>query len=69
MVTRLLEPHEQRLITERSDLADRLQKLNSFLESPMAASICCEEHARLLRQQRYMTKYLAVLDERVVAIS
>lgn len=63
-----LQPHQQRVIEERSDLAQRLERLRAFIRSEACAQLVNEdERGRLVRQTVYMGCYLQVLDERIAA--
>jgi hypothetical protein len=63
-----LQPHQQRVVEERSDLAQRLERLRAFLRSDTCAQLVHEdERGRLVRQSVYMASYLQVLDERIAA--
>ncbi len=66
-------PHQERVITERAELSDKLDKLVLFIDGPnnqpgkVFASLPAAERVRLARQRTYMADYLHVLDERVDA--
>jgi septal ring factor EnvC (AmiA/AmiB activator) len=63
-----LQPHQQRVIEERSDLAQSLERLRAFIRSEACAQLVAEdERGRLVRQAVYMGCYLQVLDERIAA--
>lgn len=64
-----LAPHQQRVVTERDELAERLSKLFAFFQSPVFADLPAAEQARLRSQARFMDGYLAVLGERIEAFS
>jgi hypothetical protein len=60
-----LPPHEQRVIAEFAQLADRLHKLNAFMLTPLYASLP-EDDQRLLRMQADAMALLAkILNMRV----
>ena len=63
-----LEPHQYRLLNERAELREKLEKLDLFIHSeafPMVPPLECD---RLQRQANHMGEYLNVLNERVAAI-
>lgn len=64
-----LAPHQQRVVTERDELAERLSKLFAFFQSPIFAGLPAAEQTRLRSQARFMDGYLAVLGERIEAFS
>lgn len=65
-----LQPHQQRVAAEYSQLCDRVAKLNSFiLTSPHFSGLPDAEQARLERQRQHMSDYAAVLLERITAFS
>jgi len=64
-----LAPHQQRVVTERDELAERLSKLFAFFQSPIFAGLPAAEQNRLRNQARFMDGYLAVLGERIEAFS
>ena len=63
-----LEPHQYRLLNERAELRDRLEKLDMFIHSDMFPCVQPPERDRLKRQANHMGEYLNVLNERVAAI-
>lgn len=63
-----LEPHQYRLLNERAELRDRLEKLDAFIHSGAFPCVPPAERERLQRQATYMGDYLGVLNERVEAI-
>ena len=67
-----LAPHQQRVVTEREDLEDKLGKLRSFFNSSTYAAMADsksgrEEQDRLIEQADIMDKYRAILVERIAA--
>lgn len=64
----ILEPYQQRVISERKELDDRLNKLTTFLTTVMVAPAEKgreEEQDLLLKQAAAMITYLGILDERI----
>lgn len=64
-----LAPHQQRVVDEQADLAERLSNLLSFCRSPVFFGLDRAEQSRLRSQARFMDGYLAVLGERIEAFS
>lgn len=62
-----MQPHQQRVVDERDDLADKLTKLNSFIGKDMFNSLPAEERIRLARQATVMKDYLDILNDRINA--
>ena len=62
-----MQPHEQRVLDEKTELDDKLTKLRQFISSPTFTGLPSEEQVRLIRQAQYMTEYSNVLAERIGA--
>jgi hypothetical protein len=62
-------PHQERVVAEKDELADKCKKLDDFLFSKMFSTLDREEQERLREQLMYMTKYLGVLDRRINAFN
>jgi hypothetical protein len=62
-----MKPHEPRLVAERDALAEKLRRLESFLESPLVVQAPPAQMPSLQRQAFYMRGYLAALNERISA--
>lgn len=60
-----MPPHQQRVIDEKDQLADRLNKLNEFLSKGQPSFIDDAEWTRLNNQCVHMSNYLHVLSERI----
>lgn len=61
-------PHEQRVIEEYIELAEKLKKLHAFVDNnPTYLSLEKEEQLRLRYQREHMWKYLRVLGDRMLA--
>ena len=60
-----MQPHQQRVIDERQQLRERLDKLENFLAGDLFKSLSHEEGVLLWAQRGAMAQYLAVLDRRV----
>jgi len=60
-----LQPHQQRVVDEKTELDERLTKLIAFFNSPIFAGLPADEQDRMKRQADHMTSYSVVLGERV----
>lgn len=63
-----MEPHQQRVIEERDELAERIKRLEDFLSSERSTpqAIGGAELGRLGIQLHIMRAYLRILEERIV---
>lgn len=66
-----IPPHQQRVLEELAQVAERLQKLDSFIHGGSAtfASLPIAEQSRLREQASYMSGYHDVLVKRVAAFA
>lgn len=62
-----MAPHQQRVVTERDELADKLEKLLAFFQTETFSGLSEAEKSRLRNQARFMDGYAAVLEERIAA--
>lgn len=64
-----LAPHQQRVVDEKRELDEKLQKLTIFISSGAFATIVQDaaERGRLVCQEEIMRDYSAVLGERIAA--
>jgi len=62
-----LQPHQQRVVTEKAELDEKLDKLIAFFATPTFGSLPSDEQQRLASQCEYMGKYAVVLGERIAA--
>ena len=63
-----VQPHQQRVVQERLELKDRLDKLLAFIDSnPTFKTLDAAEQGRLTRQNNAMVEYLHCLEERIAA--
>lgn len=68
-MTHTLAPYQQRVITERAELQQRLTALLAFMASPALQSVDVAERGRLLRQASTMHQLVAILTERITAFA
>lgn len=62
-----LPPHQQRVLAERTELDDRLTKLQAFFSNPIFSGLPADEQDRLQKQAVAMQAYSQVLGERIAA--
>lgn len=62
-----MSPYQQRVVTERDELAEKFKKLTAFFNTPTFAALPTPERDRLGVQVHYMGGYLAVLNDRIAA--
>jgi len=64
-----LAPHQQRVLDEKRELDDKLQKLTAFISSEKFSTIVQDEgeRGRLVCQEEAMKDYSAILAERIEA--
>ncbi|WP_060538576.1 crAss001_48 related protein [Pseudomonas sp. NBRC 111125] len=63
--TESLPPHQQRVVAECEQLADRIQKLEAFLSTPIYAGLPERERQLLKMQADAMVVYLGIINTRV----
>lgn len=64
-----LQPWQERVVEERAQLNDRLEKLRAFSNGPMHAKLDLIDQHLLLNQDVAMDMYLRVLDKRIARFS
>lgn len=63
-----LQPHQQRVVDERSELDTKIAALFAFIDSsPVFKTLDAAEQERLTRQREFMCAYSNVLKERIEA--
>lgn len=65
--TKVLQPHQQRVVDEKAELDVKIEKLTKFLSMVSEYSVPPEEIARLESQLKYMTGYSIILGGRIHA--
>lgn len=58
-------PHQQRVVDEKKELDEKLEKLTAFFSTNIFSELPQEEQNRLRRQQFAMTDYSTILGERI----
>lgn len=64
-----LESYQERVIAEKAELDEKIEKLRAFFTTPLYGGLDSAEQDRLSRQFGFMCSYSAVLEERVSAFS
>jgi hypothetical protein len=62
-----MKPFQQRVVTERDELAEKLTSLDSFIGGEIFTVIPAEEKIRLAKQAGVMKEYLDILNDRINA--
>ena len=60
-----MQPHEQRVVTERDELLEKITKLGAFLAGENVANLQFEDRKLLEIQKMNMDAYLETLDARI----
>lgn len=65
-----LKPHEKRVIDEKTELDDKIVKLDVFVNSESFADLCdYSECCRLINQLYIMNRYSDILSDRIAAFT
>jgi hypothetical protein len=64
---KVLEPHQERVVEEKTSLEDKIDKLEAFIEGPIHSTLVEDEQKRLATQLHHMKEYAAVLGHRIAA--
>ena len=63
-----MQPHEERVIIEKKELDEKIDKLKAFImENPVFKRLSIEEQKRLNQQYDIMIQYSKILNERINA--
>jgi hypothetical protein len=60
-----MQPHEQRVLDEKRELDDRLERLRHFMTTGVFRSLDNLERDLMWRQAAYMSAYSQTLGERI----
>lgn len=60
-----MQPFQQRVLDEKRELDEKLEKLMAFIRGPVFETIAPDEQERLKRQSHHMDLYSGVLAERI----
>jgi hypothetical protein len=64
-MTKILAPHQTRVLNERADLAEKIERLDSFLKCETFQTIGLNDQLLLKEQRYHMREYLSILDRRI----
>jgi len=62
-------PHQLRVVDERQELGEKLEKLAEFLTTPTFVGLQKDEQHRLIRQHAAMDEYERILRQRIAAFN
>lgn len=62
-----MQPHQERVVTEKSELDEKIQKLTAFVGGTIFASLDDAERSRLSIQLQHMNGYSEILGQRISA--
>jgi hypothetical protein len=66
--TKVLQPHQERVVTEKKELDEKIDKLKAFImESPIFQKLPDAERGRLKHQYDVMVEYSLCLGARIEA--
>ena len=67
MIEKIYLPHQQRVVDEKRELDEKIQKLTAFIYSEKFTSVVKDEDEsrRLLQQDELMRQYSRILYERI----
>lgn len=60
-----MKPHEQRVVDEKNELGEKLEKLLTFLQTDLYKSLNEKEQELLYFQSQVMEDYYEVLQQRI----
>jgi len=64
-----MKPHQERVVTEKKELDEKLTKLTAFYDTPTFDGLDLAEKHRLHRQGQIMSEYSEILGERIAAFA
>lgn len=64
-----LKPHQQRVVDEKAELDERLQKLDAFTRTPTFDRLDGNERSLMLSQAEAMLRYSKILGARIEAFN
>jgi hypothetical protein len=60
-----MQPHQERVILEKRELDDKLNKLAAFLQGGIFAALAAEDRELLKQQAHHMKEYSVILAKRI----
>lgn len=64
-----LQPHQERVVTEKRELDEKIEKLQAFFGTDIYPTLDTAEQMRLQMQHHLMSGYSLVLQQRIEAFS
>ena len=64
-----MEPYQQRVVDEKTALDEKIEKLESFIETKVFYNLVGDEKYMLTRQLDIMKVYSEILEDRISAFS
>jgi len=64
-----MQPHQERVVTEKAELDEKLDKLKKFILGSVFPTLPVDERRRLNYQFDIMEKYSGILGERIHAFN
>lgn len=62
-----MQPHQERVVTEKKELDEKIEKLKAFFDNPIYLNVPEAEGIRLQKQFGSMEEYSKILGERIAA--
>ena len=62
-----MEPHQQRVVDEQSQLDEKITKLTKFMCGETFLKLSADERARMTYQRLLMREYSSILGDRIEA--
>lgn len=62
-----MQPHQERVVTEKSELDEKIEKLDTFRAGTIFPTLDEEEQKRLYAQLSFMRSYSGILADRIAA--
>lgn len=63
------QPHQLRVIEEKAQLVDKLEKLRAFIRGDVFDGLPQVERSLLVEQEQHMSRYVFVLAQRIEAFT
>jgi hypothetical protein len=62
-----MQPHQERVVTEKTELDEKIDKLDAFRAGTIFPTLAADEQDRLNMQLSHMRAYSGVLADRIAA--
>ena len=64
-----MQPHQERVVTEKKELDEKIDKLVAFLAGKTFSTLAEDEQMRLIDQKNVMQQYSEILRARIAAFT